>query len=168
MLLVCTTCAAPSCRAASDLAVVLHDGDGLVAGQRGHVQNHQPQRAAADDGHGIAWARMRIFKPMHRAGQRLGERRVLQRHMFRHMERVLGHDARGNADELGIGAVVEEQIVAEIFLAASAEVTLAAGAELSATTRSPGAKSVTPSPASTTVPASSWPNSAGGTIMRAW
>ena len=69
----------------------------------------------------------RILEAMHGAGQRLSQRRVLQRHVFRHDECVLGDDARGNADELGIGAVVEEQIVAEILLAARAEIAFAAG-----------------------------------------
>jgi ribosomal protein L35 len=64
---------------------------------------------------------------VHRAGQRLGQRRVLQRHVVRHMQRILGHDAGRDADELGIGAVVEEQIVAEVLLAALAEIALAAG-----------------------------------------
>ena len=70
---------------------------------------------------------LRILKAVHRAGQRLGQRRVLQRHMVRNMKRILGHDARGNADELGVSAVVEEQVVAEILLAARAKVALAAG-----------------------------------------
>ena len=39
------------------LAVVLDDGDHFAAGQRGDVENHQPQRAAADDGDGIAGMR---------------------------------------------------------------------------------------------------------------
>ena len=47
--------------------------------------------------------------------------------MIRHKQRILGHDAGWNANELGIGAIVEEQIVAEIFLAARAEIALAAG-----------------------------------------
>jgi len=76
---------------------------------------------------------------MHGAGQRLSESCMLQGHIFRDNECVLGHDALGNADELCIGAIVEEEIVAKILLVARAEITFAAGAELSATTRSPGA-----------------------------
>ena len=68
-----------------------------------------------------------ILKPVHGAGQRLGERGVLQRHILRNDESVLRDDARGNLDELRIGAVVEDQIVAKILLAAQAEVALAAG-----------------------------------------
>src|SRR5215469_16728923 len=40
------------------------------------------------------------------------------------------------------------------------------GAELSATTLMPRLTFFTPGPTSSTTPASSWPNSAGGTIMR--
>ena len=108
------------------LAVVLHNGDGLAAGQRGHVQNHQPQGSAANHGHRIAGARARVLEAMHRTGQRLGQRRVLQRDVIRYMERILCRDARRNADELGVSAVIEEQIVAEILLRASAKITEAA------------------------------------------
>src|SRR5271157_4225014 len=82
------------------------------------MKNHQSQRAAANNGHGVAGVRARVLKAMHRAGQRL---------MIRYMQRILGHDAGRDANELGIGAVVEEQIVAEVLLAVSAEITLAAG-----------------------------------------
>ncbi len=61
---------------------------------------------------------MRIFKAVHGAGQRLSQRSVLQRNVVENMEGILGHDAGRDADELGIGAVVEEQVVAEVFLAA--------------------------------------------------
>ncbi len=74
----------------------------------------------------IALARIGILESVHGAGQRLSQRRMLQRHVVRHDERVLGDDALGNADELGVSAVVEEQIVAEILLAAQAEIALAA------------------------------------------
>ncbi len=108
------------------LAVVPHQRDGLVSRQCGHVQNHQSQRPAPDDGNKIAPARLGILESMHRAGQRLGKRRVFQRHILRHANRVHGHDALGNADELCVRAVVEEQIVAEILLAAQAEIAFAA------------------------------------------
>ena len=42
------------------------------------------------------------------------------------------------------------------------------GPELALTTRIPAEKLSTPSPTSSTTPASSWPKTAGGTIMRAW
>ena len=42
------------------------------------------------------------------------------------MKRVLGDDARRDANEFGVGSVVEEQVVAEILLPVLAEVALAA------------------------------------------
>ena len=105
-----------------NLAVVLDDGDGFKTGQRGDVKNHEAQRAAANDGDDIALARMGVLESVHGAGQRLSERGVLEGDILRNDERVLGDDARGNLDELSVGAVVEEQIVAKILLAAQAEI----------------------------------------------
>ena len=65
-------------------------------------------------------------KSVHGTGQRLGESRVLKRHILRNDKRVLRDNALGNFDELGISAVVEDQIVAKIFLAVQAEVAQAA------------------------------------------
>ena len=63
---------------------------------------------------------------MDRAREGLSERGVLQRNVIRNPKRVFGHDAGRNADELGVCAVVEEQIVAEVLLVVLAEVTIAA------------------------------------------
>jgi len=52
---------------------------------------------------------------------------VFQRNESGNVHGVLLDDARGDADVFGIGSVVEEQIFAEILLAALAEVALAAG-----------------------------------------
>ncbi len=110
-----------------NLAVVLDDGDDFATGERGDVEHHEAERAAADDGDGVAGMGAGIFESMDGAGERLSERGVLQRNVVGNVKRVLGDDARGDADELSVGAVVEEQIVAEILLAVLAEVTLAAG-----------------------------------------
>ena len=67
------------------------------------------------------------FEPLHHAGERLGERGVLQRHAVRDQQRVLLHDARGDAHVLGVGAVVEEQVFAEVLLAVPAEEAVVAG-----------------------------------------
>src|SRR5580658_2116552 len=109
------------------LAVVLDDGDGFKAGERGNMQNHQTQRTPADHGNDIAGARIRIFKAMHRAGQRLGEGGVFERDVIWNVQGVRGNNSGGDADELGVGAVVEQKIVTEVLLRAPAEVALAAG-----------------------------------------
>ncbi len=105
---------------------MLDDRNRFTSRQRGHMQDHQPQRAAADDRNDVAGARTRIFKAMYRAGQRLSQRCMLQRYMIGNMQRVLGDDARRDANEFRISAVVEEQIVAKVFLTALAKVALAA------------------------------------------
>ena len=110
-----------------NLAIVLDDGDDFAAGERGHVEHHEAERAAADDGDDVAGMGAGVLKPMYGASQRLSERGVLERHVIGNVQGVLGNDARRDADELGVGAVVEEQIVAEIFLAVLAEITLTTG-----------------------------------------
>ena len=117
----------PSCRAASTwpscltMAIVSQPASAATC-RIIRPSGPPPMTATVSPGRGS-----RILKSVHGAGQRLSQRGVLQRHMIGNMKRVLGDDARGNADELGVGAVVEEQIVAEILLAALAEVALAAG-----------------------------------------
>ena len=64
---------------------------------------------------------LRLFKPAHDAGQGLGERGMLKGHSGRQVQRILGDDASGDADELGVGAVVEQQIVAQVLLSVAAE-----------------------------------------------
>jgi len=51
---------------------------------------------------------------------------MFQRHMVRNMQRILGNNPRRYADEFRISSVVEEQIVAEILLAALTEKTMSA------------------------------------------
>src|SRR3984885_10520889 len=47
--------------------------------------------------------------------------------MIGNVKRIFGDNACGDTDELGVGTVVEEQIVAEILLAALAEEAVTAG-----------------------------------------
>ena len=58
----------------------------------------------------------RLVHPAHHAGQRLCQRRMFKGHAFRQEQRVLFHDTRRHMEELRIGAVVEEQIIAEVLL----------------------------------------------------
>jgi hypothetical protein len=48
---------------------------------------------------------------------------MFEGHVVGYVEGVLGDDARWNADELSVGSVVEEQVVAEILLSTLAKVT---------------------------------------------
>jgi len=74
--------------------------------------------------------RVRILKAMHSAGQRLSQRGVFQGHMIGHMKSIFGHNTRRDANELGIGTVVEEQLVAKILLPTLAKIASAAGSRV--------------------------------------
>ena len=88
---------------------------------------HQADGAETDNRHRIARARSRFLKTAHHACQRFHQRRVLIAHLFGNQVGVALHDAGRNADVLGVGAVVEKQVLAEILQAPLAEETLAAG-----------------------------------------
>ena len=112
------------------LSVVLDDGDYLASSQRGDVENHQPQRAAADHRYCVASMGTRVFKPVDSAGQRFCKRRVLQGNVIGNTQGVFCHDARRDANELGVGAVIEKQVVAKILLTAPAKITFTAGCRI--------------------------------------
>ena len=65
--------------------------------------------------------------PRRHTGQRLDQSGVLIAQVIRNHIRILLHDARRNADEFGISAVIEQQIFAEILLSPPAEETITAG-----------------------------------------
>ena len=79
------------------------------------------------NGNRIARARSRFLEAAHHACQRFHQRRVLIADLVGNQVGIALHDARRNADVLRIGAVVEQQVLAEILEAAVAEETLAAG-----------------------------------------
>jgi hypothetical protein len=91
------------------------------------MDHHEAQGAASYYRDCVFRMRVGIEKSMDGASERFSECGVLERNVVRDDERVLGDDAGGDADELGISAVVEEQVVAEILLPALAEIALAAG-----------------------------------------
>jgi hypothetical protein len=80
------------------------------------------------------------------ASERFSECGVLEWNVVRDDERVLGDNAGRNADELGISAVVEEQVVAEILLPALAEVALAAGSRIESDNATAVGKALDPLP----------------------
>ena len=109
-----------------NLAVVLDDGDDLVAGQRGDMQDHQAQRTAADHGDMSPLRGSESSNPWTAQASGSVSAACSSGTLSGNKQRVLGDDARRNLDELGVGAVVEEQIVAKVLLPARAEVALAA------------------------------------------
>ena len=48
------------------------------------------------------------------AGQRLGHRGILEAHIRRHNEHIGFHNAPRNPDVLGVSAIIEQQIFAEV------------------------------------------------------
>ena len=85
-------------------------------------------------------------------------------------QQVARHDPRRERGELGVGAVPEQQVVAQArAVRAGSKSQAPQGAELAATTARARARSPRrPRPRSSTTPATSWPKTAGGTIIRAW
>jgi hypothetical protein len=63
----------------------------------------------------------RLFEAAQDAGQGFGEGGVLEGDGVGDREGVFFDDACGDADELGVGTVVEEEVVAEVLLAVEAE-----------------------------------------------
>ena len=151
-----------------DLVFALDDGDDVDAGDLGDVHEHEADGAGADDDHGVAGLGSAFLEAADDAGEGLGEGGVFEGDVVGDEEGVLFDDAGGDADVFGVGAVVEEEILAEILLAMVQKKQTSQGAELRATMRSPSRKAVTPGPTSVTTPASSWPKGMGGCSMRAW
>src|SRR5208283_798292 len=60
------------------------------------------------------------------AGQRLGHGGVNERDVVGNFDHVFADDAAGNADEFRIGAVIEQQILAKVWLVLAAIKTLIA------------------------------------------
>ena len=113
---------------AIQLRLAAADGDHAAPysfGQRTNIRPMGPSPMTATVSPGADAA---FFQAAHHAGQRLDQRRILIAHMRRESRTCCAATMRaGNADVLGVGAVVEQQILAQIFLAALAEEALAAG-----------------------------------------
>ena len=103
------------------------DGDDAHAAARKHADEFQSDGAAADDRGGVAGAHFHFVNAAQHTGQRLDERRAAVIDGVRNLEHIFHGDASGNAQIFGVRAIVEEQIFAEIFLAAAAMVAAQAG-----------------------------------------
>ena len=91
------------------------------------MHEHQADGAGADDDHGVARAGTALFQAADDAGERFSEGGVFKRSGGGDGEGVFGDDTGGDADVLGVGSVVEEEILAEVLLAVAAEETDVAG-----------------------------------------
>ena len=81
----------------------------------------QADGAGADDDHGVAGAGAGLFEATDDAGERLGEGGVLEAGLAGMAQGIFLDDAGGDADVFGVGAVVEEEVFAEVLLAVAAE-----------------------------------------------
>jgi len=90
------------------------------------VHEHEADGAASDDDDGVSGLSVRFFETANDACQGLSESGVFEGDVGGHEQRVLLDDARGDGDEFGVGSVVEEEVVAQILLAAEAEIALVA------------------------------------------
>ena len=99
-----------------NLLVALDDSDYVTADGAGDLHEHQTDGTAADDGYRIADLNAGFMQSAEDAGQRLGHGGVFEADVGRNHQHVGFDDATRHADIFGIGTIVEEQILAEIFL----------------------------------------------------
>jgi hypothetical protein len=90
------------------------------------AHEHHSDGAQADHRQRVARAQGAVFQSVQHAGQRFGQRRVLITHMALDHVQVLLNNALRNADVLGVSAVVEHQILTQVFLVTAAAITFPA------------------------------------------
>ncbi len=103
-----------------DLGFALDDGDNVASDGLGDVHEHEADGAAADYGDGVADFYAGFVKSAEHAGQRLDHSRLFKADVRRNDQHVQIDDAARDFDVFGVGAVVEQQIFAKIFLMARA------------------------------------------------
>ena len=104
------------CLAATDLLVALHHRDDIATDGASHLDEHESDGAAADDGHGVADLDTGLVQAAQHASQGLGHGGIFKGDVRRNDQHVGFDNAPRHADIFGVGTVVEEQIFAEIFL----------------------------------------------------
>ena len=114
-------------RGAIQLGLPAAHRDHAAAVKLGQFDEHQADGTQADNGNGIAGAGSRFLKTAHHTCQGFHEGRILIADFVGNKVSIALHDAGRDADVFGVGAVVEEQVLAEILQAAAAEETLSAG-----------------------------------------
>ncbi len=104
-----------------DLVFAFDDSDDVEAEQRGGVDEEQSDGAGAEDDGSLVGRGARLFEAADDAGEGFGEGSVLEGDVVGDTQGVLLDDARRDADEFGVGTVVEEKVVAEVLLVVAAE-----------------------------------------------
>ncbi len=155
----------------ADLHLVgaLAEGDHVDAAAGQHANELEADGPAADQHGGVAGLNAGFLDAAQNAGQRLDHGGVEKGDVIGNLQQVLADDAPRDAHVLGVGAVVEEQVLAEIAAILAAKQADAAGSGVGRHDARAHAQrcSATSEPSRSTTPASSWPKTAGGVIMRA-
>ena len=99
-----------------DLAVALDDRNYVAADSASYLYEHEADGSAAENGDGIADLDSGFVQSAQDAGQRFGHGGVFYADVGRNDQHVGFDNAARHADVFGVGAVVEEQVFAKIFL----------------------------------------------------
>ena len=102
-------------------------GHHVRAAHAGQGHEHQADGAGADDGHRLAAADPALLHAADHAGQRLHHGRLVEGQAVGQRQQVLPHHPRRDARELRVGAVPEQQVVAQARHLVLAVVAVAAG-----------------------------------------
>ena len=103
------------------LALALADGDDAHATHREHPDEHQADWPAADHDGSVTGQRADFVDAAQDAGERLDQGGIGEGNVAGDLEHVFADDPAGDAHELGVGAVVEQQVLAEVLPAPQAE-----------------------------------------------
>ena len=129
-----------------DLAVTLYDGNYVASDGAGDLHKHQADGPTTQNCDRIADLDSGFVEAAKNAGQRFSHGCVFKCHIRRDDQHVGFDNAAWNANVFRVGTVVEEQVFAEILLVFEQSKHIWQGAELSATTRMPFLKPLTPAP----------------------
>ena len=99
-----------------DLGIALHHRNHVATDGLGDLHEHQPDRASAHHRHRVADFHPGLMQPPQHARQRLGHGRIFKAHVRRHDQHVGFDNAARHPDIFRVGAVVEQQVLAEIAL----------------------------------------------------
>ena len=112
------------------LGIALHNRNHVAADRVRHLDKHQPNRTTADHGHRIADFDSGLVQTAQHTSQGFHHRRILVAHIVGDGQHIGFDNAARNANIFSIGAIVEQQVFAEILLMFLAEETDAAGSRV--------------------------------------
>src|SRR5437773_1754838 len=99
-----------------DLPIAFDDRDHVAADGAGDLNEHQPDRSATQDGDRVADLNSSFVQAAKHARQRLSHRSIFKADVGRNDQHVRFNNAARHTNVLRIGAVVEKEVFAEVFL----------------------------------------------------